>query len=461
MIPADTNAIASSAFSGCKALKELTIPKSVTSIGSSAFSGCTGIENLTIPTTVKEIGSKAFYNWNENQAVNFGYKITEVQEKIQLDADWDGGSNASFNFLPLDSSYCEDISIALKSGDETYPGTLSLNDLAISFKQEVDIMAAPTFTNPEIVVTKDGQPWTTGTATLSSELTFTSKGNGVYATDTKLTLAPTTGTAGDAIPLTISFTVTERSYEFAGAGTEADPYIVDSAVALYQMSKSNMVRNSARKFYKQTADIDMTGVNWTPIGSSSNRGQPDRYDSFKGTYDGENFRIRNLVLNNKDLWAVGLFGSVKDGTVKNVVIDKSCSFFAGGYVGGVVGAAQSAVIENCVNEASIGGTGTIKGNYSSRAYIGGVVGYPYNNVTMTDCFNYGDVATSSASVEYAGGISGNGATRMVNCHNYGSVYGGREVGGVAGALSGTMIGCSNHGAVRSSYKSSSGATRCV
>ena len=459
VIPAGTIAIASSAFSGCKALEELTIPESVTSIGSSAFSGCTGIKNLTIPTTVKEIGSKAFYNWNNTQAVNFGYKITEVQEKIQLDADWDGGSNASFNFLPLDSSYCEDISIAMKSGDETYPGTLSLNDLAISFKQEVDIMAAPTFTNPEIVVTKDGQPWTTGTATLSSELTFTSKGNGVYATDTKLTLAPTTGTAGDAIPLTISFKVTERTYEFAGAGTEENPYVVDSALALYHLSKKvNSATNYTGKFFKQTKDIDMSGMDWTPIGITSKRGQPDNSKSFKGTYDGGNFRIKNLVVDKTDTYAVGLFGSVKGGTVKNVIIDKSCSFRAGAYVAGVIGAARDTQIGNCSNEAAVYATGSVKDVYSSGAYAAGIVGYSDYKVDIIDCVNYGDITLASGAVS-VGGIAGESPQRIINCHNYGDVFGGRYVGGVTATLNKTtMIGCSNHGAIRSSYSTSSKAT---
>ena len=253
-------------------------------------------------------------------------------------------------------------------------------------------MAAPTFTNPEIVVTKDGQPWTTGTATLSSELTFTSKGNGVYATDTKLTLAPTTGTAGDAIPLTISFKVTERTYEFAGAGTEENPYVVDSALALYHLSKKvNSATNYTGKFFKQTKDIDMSGMDWTPIGITSKRGQPDNSKSFKGTYDGGNFRIKNLVVDKTDTYAVGLFGSVKGGTVKNVIIDKSCSFRAGAYVAGVIGAARDTQIGNCSNEAAVYATGSVKDVYSSGAYAAGIVGYSDYKVDIIDCVNYGDI----------------------------------------------------------------------
>lgn len=61
VIRLDVTEICSDAFSGCKALKSISIPKGVTSIGNSAFAECGGLKNITIPKGVTRIGSRAFW----------------------------------------------------------------------------------------------------------------------------------------------------------------------------------------------------------------------------------------------------------------------------------------------------------------------------------------------------------------------------------------------------------------
>lgn len=84
-----------------------------------------------------------------------------------------------------------------------------------------------------------------------------------------------------------------------------------------------------------TADIDMTGVEWTPISDDSNH--------FKGVFDGQGHKISNLVFDNGDYAnPVGLFGTANGATFRNFYLDETCSFNGNAkYMGGVVGHSTS------------------------------------------------------------------------------------------------------------------------
>ncbi len=460
-LPKAATEIASNAFKGCTALTELVIPNTVTTVGDYAFSGCTGITELVIPASVTSIGKYAFQNWTAEQTVRFALTKAEANANITFGTSWNSSCKATIAYRALKAEYCDGIVLTLKDGDKSYTGTLDLENAAVSFTDEVDILMAPTFTAPEIVIAKaDGSAWTNGTATLSSALTFTAKSTGVYTTDAKLILAPAEGTEGDTIPLAISFTATEKAYTFQGTGTADDPYIVDSPLALYQMAKSTMVKSSSGKFYRQTADIDMAGVPWTPIGSAKESGgstRIDTYNTFKGTYDGGNFKISNLVVDDLNAVGQGLFGSVTKGTVKNVTMDSTCSIRAKAFSAAVVAMTDTATIENCRSYATV---------YVNvyRAESGGIVGSSTSS-TIRGCANYGSVTGNPSAGGYGGttgarwvgGIAGStGADLIVDCHNYGDVTSGCYVGGIVG--SGTsysskfikIIGCSNSGTINSS-----------
>ena len=461
-LPKAATEIASYAFKNCKALTELVIPETVTTINSYAFSGCTAITELVIPASVTSIGKYAFQNWTAEQTIRFALTKAEANANITFGTSWNSSCKATIAYRALKAAYCDGIVLTLKDGDKSYTGTLDLENAAVSFTDEMDILMAPTFTAPEIVITMaDGSAWTNGTATLSSTLTFTAKSTGVYTTDAKLVLAPAEGTEGDTIPLAISFTATEKAYTFQGTGTADDPYIVDSPLALYQMAKSTMVKSSSGKFYRQTADIDMAGVPWTPIGStkeSNGSTRIDTYNTFKGTYDGGNFKISNLVVDDLNAVGQGLFGSVTKGTVKNVTMDSTCSIRAKAFSAAVVAMTDGATIENCRSYATV---------YVNvyRAESGGIVGSSTGSTTIRSCANYGSVTGNQKAAGYngttgarwVGGIVGStGADLIVDCHNYGNITSGCYVGGIVG--SGTsytskfvkIIGCSNSGTINSS-----------
>ena len=152
-----------------------------------------------------------------------------------------------------------------------------------------------------------------------------------------------------------------------------------------------------------TADIDLTGKVWTPIGTG--------YDnSYTGTFDGGGHTITGLTVTTNDGYA-GLFGYIGDaGTVKNVVMDGiqiTCNHRLGS-AGGVAGFSRGGTIENCSVSGSVNGT----------LYVGGVVGDQLGG-TITGC-------SSSATVKgtrCAGGVAGetNSGATMAACYATGNV----------------------------------------
>lgn len=96
---------------------------------------------------------------------------------------------------------------------------------------------------------------------------------------------------------------------FLGSGTEEDPYLIGSADDLQHLQHeiANNSSDMADKYYKMTADIDMTGT--APMEAIGTDNTP-----FTGTFDGNGYVISNLTENGP-----ALFGYL-DGTVKNLGI---------------------------------------------------------------------------------------------------------------------------------------------
>ncbi len=165
---------------------------------------------------------------------------------------------------------------------------------------------------------------------------------------------------------------------------------------------------------------------WTPIGKSNNR--------YGGSFDGAEHTVSGLYVNNTEQNHVGLFGYISGATVKNVGVVDSY-FNAKDYIGGVVGYNYSNVtITNCYN------TGAVNGEY----FVGGVAGENYE-CTITNCYNTGTV---TGTYGYVGGIAGINFGAIMNCYNTGAVNGEDHVGGVVGwNNNSTITNCYNTGAV--------------
>ena len=176
---------------------------------------------------------------------------------------------------------------------------------------------------------------------------------------------------------------------WTGSGTTSDPYLIEDAADLEELSNTLTASQAySGKYFKVTDDIEVSG--WNPIGSSSSA-------SFKGIFDGDGHTI---TINGIDpdygqtvsTYYAGLFGYLK-GSVYNVTVDGQIFSDKGyAYIGGIAGyyaADYSAVhIVNCVNLAEI----SLSGNYS---YAGGIVGYVNSNYDyLYNCYNGGSVSAS-------------------------------------------------------------------
>ena len=178
-------------------------------------------------------------------------------------------------------------------------------------------------------------------------------------------------------------------------------YTVTSADGLMNIAK---LVNGGKCDINITLDknIDLTGKEWTPIGT----GYSNKYT---GTFDGGGHTIKGLTVTTNDQF-VGLFGSIGyAGTVKNVMMEdvQITSNRSSGFAGGVAGYSDG-TIENC----------SVSGSVSGTVYVGGVVGAQWEG-SITGC-------SSSATVKgtvYVGGVTGqtNSSATLTACYATGNV----------------------------------------
>ena len=202
-------------------------------------------------------------------------------------------------------------------------------------------------------------------------------------------------------------------------------------------------------------DIDLTGIDWTPI-------CPDNSKKYTGTFDGGNHTITGLTVTGSNRYA-GLFGQIgPGGTVKNVVLTE-VNVTSGTFVGGVAGWSFGGNIENCSVSGSVSGSsgsdvggvvgyqqvGSITGCSSSATVkgterAGGVVGVTNVGTTLlTACYATGNVTVENdgTSNAWAGGIVGmNGTGTLIACYAAGNVS-GNIVGGAVGVNYANVTAC--------------------
>ena len=182
-------------------------------------------------------------------------------------------------------------------------------------------------------------------------------------------------------------------------------------------------------------DIDLTGKDWTPIGT----GYSNKYT---GTFDGGGHTIKGLTVTTNDQF-VGLFGSIGyAGTVKNVMMEdvQITSNRSSGFAGGVAGYSEG-TIENCSVSGSVSGTvyvggvvgvqigGSITGCSSSATVkgtvdVGGVAGQTNSSATLTACYATGNVIIEMAPKKNiaGGGLVGmNAGSSLLACYATGNV----------------------------------------
>ena len=301
------------------------------------------------------------------------------------------------------------------------------------------------------------------------------------------TLTVTPGTQPYAL-LDVSLLLTDGSKLTASRLLE-DPGYTDDGQGNYTVTTAEGLKNIAELVNEEwksdinitlTDDIDLTGIDWTPIGIDYNH-------QYTGTFDGGGHTITGLAVTGSDQYA-GLFGRIgSGGTVKNVTLEEvkiesnndmsavggvagwsygnieycsvSGSVSSNSTAGGVVGYQSDGAITGCNSSATVKGmvraggvagatnsgasltgcyaTGSVsvENNTTSAAYAGGVVGSNGASSTLTACYATGSVTGSGSGTIYTGGVTGtNDCGTLTACyHANGTVSGpGGATGGVAG-----------------------------
>lgn len=227
--------------------------------------------------------------------------------------------------------------------------------------------------------------------------------------------------------------------------------IISSPEQLIAISKTPEAMN---KYFVLTADIDMNGINFQPIGSIN--------EPFTGVFDGNGYKIKNLniQLNQDD---VGFFSSTENAKLSNLALDNA-TIIAKSEVGGLVGHAKQTSITNC----------SLKGVVSGEIGVGGLVGIGENN-QITGAEVSGEIKTilksrannlfEEASVEqvpsYFGGITAIDEGSIISAsYSNAKIIAQNDIGGIIGSTSsyiptkindsyfeGQLIGKQNIGAI--------------
>ena len=285
--------------------------------------------------------------------------------------------------------------------------------------------------------------------------------------------------AGTRYKYTVKVNATGLTLEGCAIGSWADGggesgaaedlgYIYDSNTKTYTVYNADglLAWNEAAQKDRSinctlTADINLTGKDWTPIGT-------DYDNSYKGTFDGGGHTITGLTFTTNDQYA-GLFGCLGEaGTVKNVVMEDvqiTCNHRLG-YAGGVAGFSDG-TIENCSVSGSVSGTiraggvvgaqweGSITGCSSSAtvkglAYVGGVAGETNSGATMAACYATGNVTIEMHPINniLGGSLVGmNAGSSLLACYATGNVTstgsstGKVHIGGFLGNNYTTVTAC--------------------
>ena len=193
-------------------------------------------------------------------------------------------------------------------------------------------------------------------------------------------------------------TTAHAQFSGSGSGTESDPYLIFNPIQLDQ------VRNFLEKsvYFKMMADIDLTQFiqdnyptqGWLPIGNSSS--------SFRGNFDGNGHKITNMTINRTSY--LGLFGYISGATIKNLTIQGEIqgTSYIGGAVGYVYNNSTTSTITNVTTDVNISGS----------SYIGGVVGYVNNFNNSSGASTAGTTISNikthltANGTNYIGGIVG-------------------------------------------------------
>jgi hypothetical protein len=424
-------------------------------------------------------------NWNAADAVEITLVVVNTAPTVQADKTLMPFPNTTGN------------SLAISAPSDTTKKTLTITVTALPGAEYGTVMSGGSPVEVAQVLSSDdltGLTYDTQAGKVGGEGSFS-----YSVSDGDPNQAPATQT--------ITFSIVDM----AGAGTETEPYLIDSAELLTAFAQSvNAGTTYEDTYFKLTADIALNTwtdtsndgivdenelsspvggdpLAWTPIGMVVD---DENSNEFTGTLDGDGHVVSGLYINT-DSENQGLFGKLgSGGTIQNVGVTESYISGSGNVggvvgenrgnllncynagtvngsgqgVGGVAGLSIAPLVQNCYNTGCVNGgmmaggvlggcMGIVldcynTGSVSGSAYVAGVAGYA-GSCEMQRCYNTGSVSGGDASQYVAGVVAYNEGSEVSNCYNTGSVSGGTGVGGVMAANGGLVQMSYNTGSVTS------------
>ena len=203
------------------------------------------------------------------------------------------------------------------------------------------------------------------------------------------------------------------------------------------------------KNYKLSADLDLTSVSFSGIGTAEH--------PFTGRFDGQNKTISNVTVSGADKVGVGFFGVIKGAKIRSLNLT-NVTITGKEKVGGLVGYAQAALDKNDLskNIANLIGGCTVSGTVKGETRTGGLVGLNEGKADADTLFSIAssiDKCSSSAAVigtNMTGGLVGENSGTVTKSTAIGSVTGTNSTGGFAGSSSGDIYDSHAKGAVTGS-----------
>jgi hypothetical protein len=191
------------------------------------------------------------------------------------------------------------------------------------------------------------------------------------------------------------------------------------------------VRNNLRGHYILMNDLDSTTAGYEELASSTaNEGNgwhpiigTGGNPPFTGTFDGQGYEIRDLFINLPGIGYVGLFSVVGEGGVVQNIGVVNADMTSTAYIGSLVGA-NLGTVSNSYSTGSVSGIN----------WVGGLVGFNFEEGTVSNSYSTGDVTSDSG----AGGLAGGNAGTVSNSFSTGRVTGNGDAGGLVGSNSGTV-----------------------
>ncbi|MBR4457469.1 MAG: hypothetical protein IKS31_00725 [Clostridia bacterium] len=212
-----------------------------------------------------------------------------------------------------------------------------------------------------------------------------------------------------------------------------DPEAASDAIEISTAEELAAINSNLSGSYVLTADIDLAGIEWTPIGAFIPGGgeegeEPDMAAAFTGTFDGRGHTIRNLTVDQPEAWAMGLFGCIANAQIGNFTLENAA-------VDGMMMAADVVGYTYCSTASDVKlVNGRVTAHYAemgAEGMFGGIAGAGMGSL-ITGCEAQADIVIPDGTAN--AGIIGGGLemTSVVNCTATGSVTAGNNCYGIGG-----------------------------